>query len=465
MAEITRLAASQLLDGYRRRTISPVEVVEALAVAIEQHNDSLTALYTVCLDRALQEARAAEAAYARGETPGPLAGVPFVVKDLFDTEGVRTTYGSPMFADHVPDRDAVSVRSVRDAGAILIGKAQTHEFAWGITSVNFLMGTAHNPWAPERVSGGSSGGSAVALATGMAPLALGSDTGGSIRVPSNFCGTVGLKPTLGRISTEGVFPLAASLDHVGPMARNPADAALLFAALTGEPADGQLLPSALPGLRVGVSPDMHVVELAPEVEAAFEAAVSAVRELGAEIVEVAMPETASVYETFGVVQRCEALSSHLKAGLFPARREEYGDDVRGRLELAETMTLADYLAGIAQRERLRAGFNRAFSEVDLLLTPVSAGSPTMIGEEQVEHLGRRIEFRELVMGYTVPQDLTGLPSCTVRAGFDALGIPVAVQFTGPAWSEWNVLSAAHALYEATPDVQAQWAPGVEAARS
>ena len=178
-----------------------------------------------------------------------------------------------------------------------------------------------------------------------------------------------------------------------------------------------------------------------------------------------MPETASVYETFGVVQRCEALSSHLKAGLFPARREEYGDDVRGRLELAETMTLADYLAGIAQRERLRAGFNRAFSEVDLLLTPVSAGSPTMIGEEQVEHLGRRIEFRELVMGYTVPQDLTGLPSCTVRSGFDALGIPVAVQFTGPAWSEWNVLSAAHALHDATPDVQAPWAPVVDAARS
>jgi aspartyl-tRNA(Asn)/glutamyl-tRNA(Gln) amidotransferase subunit A len=463
MAELTRLAASQLLDGYRRRTISPVEVVDALAVTIERHNESLTALYTVCLDRARDEARAAEAAYSRGEAVGSLAGVPFVVKDLFDTQGVRTTYGSPMFADHVPDRDAAAVRAVRDAGGILIGKAQTHEFAWGISSVNFLMGSAHNPWAPERMSGGSSGGSAVALATGMAPLALGSDTGGSIRVPSNFCGTVGLKPTYGRTSTEGVFPLAASLDHVGPMARTPADAALLFAALTAAPGHSGLLSSSLSGLRVGVSPDMHVVELAGEVDAAYQAAVSAVGDLGADIVEVAMPEAQTAYETFGVVQRCEALASHQQAGLFPARLEEYGEDVRGRLELAQTMTLADYLGGIASRERLRAGLHRAFSEVDLILTPVSAGSPAVIGDERVEHRGREIDFRELVMGYTVPQDLSGLPTCAVRAGFDALGIPVAVQFTGPAWSEWRVLSAAHALYGATPDVQAPWPPLVEAA--
>lgn len=463
MEAITRLSAVDLLDGYRRRTISPVEVVDALGAQITRHNETLTALYTTCLDRAQDEARAAEAAYLRGEAAGPLAGVPFVVKDLFDTAGVRTTYGSPMFADNVPERDAAAVRSLRDAGAILIGKTQTHEFAWGITSVNFLMGSAHNPWAPERVSGGSSGGSAVALASGMAPLALGSDTGGSIRVPSNFCGTVGLKPTFGRTSTEGVFPLAASLDHVGPMARNPADAALMFAALIGAPVDGQPLSSALSGTRVGVSSDLHVVQLSPEVDAAYRAAVVAVQALGADIVEVAMPEASSVYETFGVVQRCEALSSHVKAGLFPARRDEYGDDVRSRLELAETMTLADYLGGIANREQLRAGFHRAFAEVDLILTPVSAGSPAVIGEERVEHLGREIEFRELVMGYTVPQDLTGLPTCAVRAGFDALGIPVAVQFTGPPWSEWRVLSAAHSLYEATSDLQAPWPALVEAA--
>lgn len=171
-----------------------------------------------------------------------------------------------------------------------------------------------------------------------------------------------------------------------------------------------------------------------------------------------LPEAADVYQTFGVIQRCEALFTHTEAGLYPARRAEYGQDVLGRLELAETMTLEDYLRGAGRREQLRAGFHRLFDEVDLLLTPVSAGPPALIGEEQVEHLGEEIEFRELVMSYTVPQDLTGLPTCTVRAGFDALGIPTAVQLTGPPWSEWRVLSAAQALFDATPEVQAPW-PG------
>jgi aspartyl-tRNA(Asn)/glutamyl-tRNA(Gln) amidotransferase subunit A len=462
MEELTRLAARQLLDGYRRRSISPVEVVDALAAGIEQHNAALGAFTTVCLPRALVQARDAEAAYGRGEAEGPLAGVPIAVKDLFDTAGVRTTYGSPMFSEHVPNRDAVAVRRARDAGAILIGKTQTHEFAWGITSVNELMGSTHNPWAPDRVSGGSSGGSAVALAAGLAPLALGSDTGGSIRVPSNFCGTVGLKPTYGRISTEGVFPLARTLDHPGPMARDPADAALLFAALAGpgtaeRQADGRWVDdAAAEHMRIGVCPDMHLVALAPEIQHAYDAAVAATQTLGAEVVEVRLPEARAAYQAFGPVQRCEALLTHTRAGLFPARRAEYGADVLGRLELAKATTLSDYLDATTRRELLRSGFNRVFADVDLLLTPVSAGPPAIIGQERVDHLGEEIDFRELVMSYTVPQDLAGLPACTVRAGFDALGVPSAVQLTGPPWSEWKVLTAAQALFAATPDVQAPW---------
>jgi aspartyl-tRNA(Asn)/glutamyl-tRNA(Gln) amidotransferase subunit A len=377
--------------------------------------------------------------------------VPFGVKDLFDTAGVRTTYGSPMFADHVPERDAEAVRRVRAAGAILVGKTQTHEFAWGITSVNELMGTSHNPWAPDRISGGSSGGSAVALAAGFVPLALGSDTGGSIRVPSSFCGTVGLKPTYGRVSLDGIFPLASSLDHPGPMTRNPVDAALLFGVLVDEqpppPTEG------LRGLRIGLCPDMHLVALAPEIDASYRHAVDAAAGAGAELVDVALPEAAGAYQAFGAVQRCEALRTHTEAGLWPARRAEYGADVLARLEMATNTTLSDYLEGITWRERLRAGLHRVFAQVDLLLTPVTAGPPAPIGQERVVHLGEEIEFRELVMSYTVPQDLTGLPACTVRAGFDALGVPTAVQFTGPPWSEWRVLSAAHALYDATANVQ------------
>lgn len=465
MEELTRLTAGQLLEGYRERTISPVEVVGAFAERIEQLNPTLGAFTTLCLDRAIAEAAIAESAYRRGEVGGSLVGVPIGVKDLFDTAGVRTTYGSPMFSEHVPANDAEAVRLARDAGAIVIGKTQTHEFAWGITSVNELMGTSRNPWALDRVSGGSSGGSAVALAAGMVPLAVGSDTGGSIRVPSNFCGTVGLKPTYGRISTAGVFPLARSLDHPGPMARTPADAALLFRAIAGysrdDPDDGGRLAreagvNALRGARIGVCPDLHAVPLTAEIESAFRAATNAASRLGAELVEVELPEAAGAYETFGVIQRSEALFTHTRAGLFPSRRAQYGKDVLGRLERAAMMTLQDYLEGAARRELLRAGFHRVLDEVDLLVTPVSAGSPSPIGEERVEHLGEEIEFRELVMSYTVPQDLIGLPACTVRAGFDALGVPTAVQLTGRPWREWRVLSAAQALFDATEDVQLRW---------
>lgn len=462
MDEITALNAAELLELYRRQMLSPVEALDAFGARIEEFDRSLGAFTTLCLERAREEAVAAEAAYTRARGVGPLTGLPFGVKDLFDSAGVRTTYGSPMFSEHVPADDAEAVRRVRAAGGILIGKTQTHEFAWGITSVNELMGTSRNPWAPTRISGGSSGGSAVALASGLVPLALGSDTGGSIRVPSSFCGTVGLKPTYGRVSTGGVFPLARSLDHPGPMARTPADAALLFSVLADPsrrepPLDPERLGrDGLGGVRIGLCKDLHLVPLAPEVEAAFSAAVRAAEDLGAELIEVRLPEAEGVYENFGRVQRCEALRSHQQAGLYPERRGEYGEDVLRRLDLASRTTLEDYLEGIAARERLRAGFHRAFDQVDLLLTPVTAGPPAPIGEERVTHLGEEIEFRELVMSYTVPQDLTGLPACAVRAGFDSLGVPTAVQLTGPAWSEWRVLSAAEALFQATAEVQARW---------
>jgi aspartyl-tRNA(Asn)/glutamyl-tRNA(Gln) amidotransferase subunit A len=454
MEETVFLSAGELLDAYRARTVSPVEVLDALSERIERLDPALGAFTTLCLERAREEAVAAEAAYRSGADVRPLEGLPFGVKDLFDTAEVRTTYGSPMFSENVPERDAETVRRVRAAGAILVGKTQTHEFAWGITSVNELMGTSHNPWATDRISGGSSGGSAVALAADLVPLALGSDTGGSIRVPSSFCGTVGLKPTYGRVSLEGIFPLASSLDHPGPMARNPADASLLFGVLVDE-APPAASPDGLRGVRIGLCPDMHLTPLSPEIEVAYRHAADAAVLMGAELVEVPLPEAAGAYQAFGSVQRCEALRTHTEAGLWPARRAEYGADVLGRPEVAVTTPLSDYLTGITWRERLRAGMHRVFAQVDLLLTPVTAGPPAPIGQERVMHLGEEIEFRELVMSYTVPQDLTGLPACTVRAGFDELGVPTAVQLTGPPWSEWRVLAAAHALYEATADVQAR----------
>jgi aspartyl-tRNA(Asn)/glutamyl-tRNA(Gln) amidotransferase subunit A len=467
MTELTALSAVELRDGYRGREISPVDVIETCAERIAQLDDGLAAFNALCLDRARTEAKAAEQGFARGDNLGLLTGIPFGVKDLFDTEGVITTYGSPMFSDHVPAEDAEVVRRARAAGGILVGKTQTHEFAWGISSVNTLLRTSRNPWARDRISGGSSGGSAVALASNQVPLAIGSDTGGSIRVPSSFCGTVGFKPTYGRVSLAGAWPLAHSLDHPGPMARTPADAALLLEAIAGyDPGDAstedmalgdleKALGHGLSGLRVGLCSDLHPIPLAPDVAAVFAAAVRTTRGLAADVGEIDLAEAATVFETFGATQRAEALFTHREAGLFPTRANEYGPDVRARLELAASEGTVEYLRAAAERQRLRAGFARAFREVDLILTPISAGPPCLIGEELVEHLDAPIEFRRLVMSNTVPQDLAGLPTCAVRAGFDDLGIPVGVQFTGPPWADARVLGAAAAFWSATADIQSR----------
>jgi aspartyl-tRNA(Asn)/glutamyl-tRNA(Gln) amidotransferase subunit A len=452
---IHELGAHELLAGYRDRSLSPLEVVDALLERIAALDGELGAFNTLCAERARDEARAAERAFRDGSAAGVLAGVPIAVKDLFDSAGVRTTYGSPMFADHVPRSDAAAVGRVREAGAIMLGKTQIHEFAWGITSVNEALGTARNPWRRERISGGSTGGSAVALAARFVPLALGSDTGGSIRVPAAFCGTVGLKPTFGRVPTDGVWPLAPSLDHVGPMARSPADAALLLSVMDGRGSEREHRPVGT----VGVCPDLHVVPPTPAVQRAFDAAVAAVEGLGVRIEEVRFRDAETIYPTFAAIQLAEALYAHRRAGLFPERSAQYGADVRRRLEAAEDVSLPDYLQAAAHRERLRAAFGALFDEVDLLLTPVAAGSPVPIGENRTMHRGSEIGFRELIMPYTVPQDLFGLPACAVRAGFDELGIPIAVQFTGRPWEDQRTTAAAQALFEATRALQERWPVG------
>ena len=252
------------------------------------------------------------------------------------------------------------------------------------------------------------------------------------------------------------------------MARTPADAALLLASMAGTDSEDpttevlsvdELTPgldAGLNGVRIGLCPDLHLIPLAADVQEAFDGCVRTVAELGAELVEVALPEAGLAYPTFGVIQRAEALYTHTQAGLFPARQAEYGEDVRSRLELARSVGLSDYLAASADREQLRFGLARLFGRVDLLLTPVAATSPPTIGEERLSHLGRELDIRELVMTYTVPQDLAGLPTCAVRANFDALGIPVGIQITGPPRSEAFVLRAANALYSATIEIQHRW---------
>jgi len=452
VSEFAYLGATELLAGYRARLFSPVEVVAALADRITAIEPLVCAFTTTCFERAFVEAGAAEAAWARGSARA-LEGVPLGVKDIFDSAEVRTTYGSTMFASHVPGRDSEALRRARESGAVLIGKTQTHEFAFGITSINEGLGSTHNPWALDRVSGGSSGGSAVALAAGEVPLAIGTDTAGSIRVPAALCGVVGLKPTRGCVSREGAFPLAPSFDHVGPMARSPADAALLLEAISepgaplGDVRAGLELGFA--GLRIGLCPDLHRTPLAPAVKDVYDGAVRMASAAGAEVIEVDLPVAERIPSAFIPVQRAEALRSHVRAGLYPGRRHEYGADVLERLEAGLTVTLDQYLDASAEGDRIRGAFGRLLASCDVLLTPVAAGAPFPDAQAVGEHLGREVDFGELVLPYTTPQNLCGLPACTVLAGFDGDGVPIGLQFTGRPWSEASVLRAVQALYEST----------------
>jgi aspartyl-tRNA(Asn)/glutamyl-tRNA(Gln) amidotransferase subunit A len=447
------LGVEELVAAYRARETTPQEMVELAAARIAEVDAELRAFLTLCIDRARHEAREWVRAMDAGEALPPLAGVPFAAKDVFDTEGVRTTYGAAMCAEHVPARDAAAVRLARAAGAVLVGKTSTHEFAWGITSANPHFGDVRNPWDPSRISGGSSGGSAAALAAFCVPLALGSDTGGSTRVPASFCGVAGLKPTYGRLAVDGLVPLAPSLDHVGAMGRSPADAAALFAVL--DPAGGDAGAGGVEGLVVARCPDLDTVPLPEDRARALAAAADALAGLGARLVERRFPEAEAILPTFATVQSAEALAGHRAAGRYPARAAEYGADVRGRLRAAEAVTAVDYQRAIAARERLRAGFARLLAGADLLLTPVAACPPPPPGTERVAGPGgRERPLREAIMASTVPQDLLGLPACAVRAGFDDAGLPVGVQVTGRPWADALVLDAARALATATPEVQA-----------
>ncbi len=457
--ELWELTAEALRVGYQRQEVSPLEVVDELLARIERLDPELGAFRQVLTDSARREAFRLTEELAGGNSRGPLHGIPVAVKELIDVEGALGCYGSEVFATRISERDAEAVRRLRAAGAIIIGVTRSHEFGWGITTQHSHLGSTRNPWDTDRVPGGSSGGSAAALAGGMVPLALGTDTGGSVRIPAAFCGVAGLKPTFGTISKRGVVPLAPSLDHVGPMARAIGDLAMVLEALAGyDPEDPtsehrpipdlSLAPGErLDGIRVGTAPSLHLTPLAPDYAEIFSQALTRAAAAGAQIVEVDVPHPESIRPAFATLQMAEAFHSHsVTLGTFPSRAADYGADVRGRLEVAAKVEISDYLEARTEAQRIRHRFEKTFESVDVILTPVSAGPPSTAAEpDQVMHLGRSMPFRDLVMDYTVPQDITGLPACVVPVGFDMLGLPVGVQATAPARREDLALRVASVL--------------------
>src|SRR5438874_2344626 len=326
-----------------RKKVSPVELTKLYLSRIERLNPKLNAFITVTSETALAEAQTAERELLRAKRRGPLHGIPVALKDNIWTKRVRTTMGSAILRDFLPLEDATVVRKLRRAGAIVLGKTNLHEFAYGVTSGNPHYGPVRNPWNTDRIPGGSSGGSAAAVAAGLCAVAIGTDTGGSIRIPSALCGVVGLKPTFGRVSVHGVFPLAASFDHVGPIARSALDAALVLECIAGrDPLDATTLARSeknfrclLKRKRVGLGrPKEHFwVNLDPEVRKITERAVADFGKSGAEVEEISLPSIRAGVEGANLIAAVEASQVHERAGYFPARASEYGVDVRGRLEL------------------------------------------------------------------------------------------------------------------------------------
>ena len=446
-AEAGRPGIEDAARLVRERRMSPLELVEAaLARAAELRR--LNAFITVTADLARKQAREAEREIAAGRYRGPLHGIPIGVKDLFATSGIRTTAGSRVLGDWIPTEDATVVHQLNEAGGVLVGKLNMHEFAYGISSVNPHYGDVRNPYDETRIPGGSSGGSAVAVVTGMAFGAMGSDTGGSIRIPAALCGCVGIKPTYGRSSLHGAIPLSWSLDHPGPLARSARDAAIMLAATSGQdPRDPASADRPVPdliggiergpkGLRVGV-PREHVwEEVDPEIAASVRAAIDRLADAGAEVREIAWPRAVEYADAGRVILNAEILAVH--APTFPSRAAEYGEPVRSRIAAAKAVDATSYAAAMTLLVRARSGLADAdLGSVDVLAMPTVPERTWTIAEAKERPSAAWTRITRIF-------DVTGQPAISVPCGLDSRGLPIGLQLAGRLWDEPVVLRAARA---------------------
>ena len=446
--------AARLLKG---RKLSPVELVDWTLERIEKSNASINAFITVTPESARRQAKQAERQMLRSGPKTALHGLPISLKDNIFTRGIRTTAGSKILADFVPQRDSEIAARLAAAGAILVGKTNLHEFAYGITSENPHFGPVRNPWADDRISGGSSGGSAASVACGMGFASVGTDTGGSCRIPPSLCGIVGFKPTFGSVSLDGVVPLATSLDHAGMLARSVTDACILLEAVAGKYPKGIRLPNfrklraAIPKrLRLGWPKHFFFDRVDGEVRVAIDAAAKMYESLGTQISEVALPHLAEAVEPSTDIALVEATDYHQSQGYFPARASDYGPDVRGRLEAGAKVSAVAYLRAFAAKRSLEKDFDAAFERVDAILAPASPIPPPRIGENEVEVNGKKDTVRSLLVGMCRPANFTGLPAISIPCGFTSAGLPVGLQLIGPRWQEQKLLGIARLYEEATP---------------
>jgi aspartyl-tRNA(Asn)/glutamyl-tRNA(Gln) amidotransferase subunit A len=428
------------------KKLSVGELTEETLRRVAVANPRLNLFVTVTETAARVRAATLDENFARGVDPGPLHGIPIAHKDNIFTRGLRTTGGSKILADFVPEYDATIVSQLNDAGSVMIGKTGLHEFAYGITSNNPHFGAIRNPWDLERVPGGSSGGSAAAVAARLVPLATGTDTGGSIRIPASFCGVVGLKPTYERVSRRGVMPLGLTLDHAGLLAGTVRDVALGFN-VVAKHASGYVPPAHadLRGMRIGVPENFFVERIAPDVMLSFRAAVQTAAGLGAHVSEIRLPDV----QALNVVGRIAQLSEvSALLGRYLDRRDEIGRDILVLVEQGRRIPATDYLNAQRVRRVLARDFSKIWKNLDCLMTPATPMTAPKIGETTVIIGSDPEDVRTAATRLTRPFNVLGWPALALPSGFSIAGLPIGLQLVAPPQQEDTLLQAGAALEDA-----------------
>jgi aspartyl-tRNA(Asn)/glutamyl-tRNA(Gln) amidotransferase subunit A len=458
-SELCYTSLRGLATLLQRQEVSPVEATQAVVDRVEKFDRQLNSFITLLRDQALTQARAAEQEIRAGHYRGPLHGIPIAVKDLFYTAGIRTTAGSKILHDFNPAYDATAVTRLCDAGAILIGKLNMHEFALGATNASSLIGACNNPWDMLRIPGGSSGGSAAAVAAGLCFGSLGLDTGGSIRIPAAFCGIVGLKPTYGRVSRYGAFPLSWSLDHVGPMTRTVPDAALMLQVLAGHdrydpttrttvvPDYSAALTRDIEGARLGIPQGFYFDQLDAEVRDCVRTAIQTLERAGAQVEEVSLPLSKYAAAAGRIISLTEPAEIHEQ--FLKTRPTDYSPDVRAGFLLGQLILGKHYLKAQRLRSLIRQEMAAALRRVDALVTPTVPIPAPRIGQTTVNINQETVDITWAVSRLTRPANLTGFPAISVPCGFTQGGLPIGLQLIGRPFAEATVLQLAYAYEQET----------------
>lgn len=461
MAELRDLSIAELAPMIEKRQVSPVEVTKSVLDQVDKLQPMLNAYITVTPEEALRAAEAAEKAIASGTYRGPFHGIPIGLKDLYLTKGVRTTGASKILASFVPAYDATVVDRLKRAGAVIVGKLNTHEFAYGGTTDSPYFGPTLNPWDRQRTPGGSSGGPGAAVATSMALAATGSDTGGSIRIPCSYCGIPGIKPTYGRASRYGILPLSYSLDHPGPMTKTVKDAALMLTIIAGQdpkdpstvdlpvPDYAKALTGDIKGLRLGVPKEHFFEHVDPEVDKAVREAINLLERLSAGVEVVSLPNRKYALACELAIILAEATSIH--EHWIQARPSDYAPDVRTLTEFGFFIPATDYVKAQRVRNLVRQDFEKAFERVDVILTPTTPTPALLHGQQKVKIGDYEEGALDAVWRFTYTVNVTGLPAMSVPCGFTKAGLPIGLQIIGRAFDEETVLRVGHAY-----EVHTEW---------